>query len=252
MLTYKLSLIIFSAFLLFLSSCKDEKEQERLSRAQREELRIKDSLAFKVAVLPTIDCNAVLKADSASLFDSLGVDVHLRRYKALSECRIALRSGMVECAYIDSTLASILETEDKTEIVRCMPTTQKLYLVASKKARVKTTDQLTDKIIACDSHGETKRYAQMIADSLKLKKHTVFIVQCEDVTVRTQMVITGNVDAAVLPEPFATEARRKGCNMLRDYSSKSRGVMVVRKKAYDDPRIKNQYETFVKALESKK
>ena len=241
-----LSVLLGNAFLI---SCDDEEAKARLSRAEREKLRIEDSLAFKVGILPTSDCDAIRRADSLGIFDSLGVDVHIRHYNALSECRIALMKNMVEGAVIDSALAEVLRDKDSVALTLGPATSLSWKMLTSTKSRIVRTEQLVDKIIAADSHGYTRRYAEQISDSLQKKQKNVYIIQCEDVNVRTKMLTTGNVDAALLPEPFASTAIKSGAKVLRDYSAQTKGIFAFRKKALADKRIKQQQELFLKGIE---
>ena len=248
--------VIFGILLLsvlfgnvFLISCDDEEAKARLSRAEREKLRIEDSLAFKVGILPTSDCDIIRRADSLGIFDSLGVDVHIRHYNALSECRIALMKNIVECAVIDSVLVDVLKDKDSVALTLGPATSLSWKMLTSTKSRIVRTEQLVDKIIATDSHGYTHKYAEMVTDSLIKKQKNVYIIQCEDLTVRMKMLTSGNVDAAFLPEPFASAAIKSGARVLRDYSAQPKGVIAFRKKALADKRIKKQQELFLKGLE---
>ena len=248
-IVFFISLLSVFSCSVFLVSCDDEEAKARLSRAEREKLRIEDSLAFKVAILPTSDCDAIRRADSLGIFDSLGVDVHIRHYNALSECRIALMKNMVEGAVIDSALAEVLRDKDSVALTLGPATSLSWKMLTSTKSRIVRTEQLVDKIIAADSHGYTHRYAEQISDSLAKKKKNVYIIQCEDVNVRTKMLTTSNVDAAFLPEPFASAAIKSGAKVLRDYSAQTKGVIAFRKKSLGDKRRKQQQELFLKGIE---
>lgn len=231
-----------------LTACDDEEEQARLSKEEKERLRIEDSLALKIGVLPTSDCEALLLGDTLHIFDTLGVDVHLRHYNALSECRLALRKGYVEGAVVDSSLIAIIQQSDTTPLYMGPKTEMSWKLIASRKARVNRIDQLVDKIVAADSHGKSHDLAVQTTDSLRRKNKSVYIVQCEDVNVRSKMLMSGNVDAAMLPEPFAEAAIKDGGKVLKDYTRKTYGVIAFRSKAMADKRIKKQYQLFLKGL----
>ena len=103
-----------------------------------------------------------------------------------------------------------------------------------------------DKILAADSHGASKELAESIADSLKKEKKTVFVLQCEDPRIRMNMLAHGNVDAALLPEPYATQVMRRGSRLLRNYSPTEKGVVAFRASCLKDKRIRAQYELFLK------
>ncbi len=240
-------LFIFAGFVCSIVSCNDEEELQRLTRAEKERLRKEDSLALKVGILPTADCDFIRLADSLHLFDTLGVDVHFRRYNSLSECRYALSHNMVEGAVVDSILAGIIEQKDTTPLTLSIATPLKWKLLTAKKSRISRHSQLVDKIVATDSHGASRTLAQNAVDSILKKKKSIFFIQCEDVGIRCNMLITGNVDGAMLPEPYATKALKKGAKELALGDDKTYGVVVFRSKVLNDKRIKEQYDLFLKA-----
>lgn len=235
--------------LLIASSCDNEEEKARLSRAQKEQLRREDSLSLKVAILPTSDCDFIREADSLGYFDSLGVVVHLRKYNSLSECRYALNHKMVEAAVIDSSLAKTIESVDTVKLTLSRSTQLRWRMITAKKSRVRRYGQLADKVIAADSHGMSHDLASAAIDSVKKKKKDVFIVQCEDVNIRCKMLCTGNVDAAMLPSPFDEIALRSGGYELPLDNEKTYGVIAFRSAALKDKRIKKQHDIFLKACE---
>lgn len=238
---------ILAGMISSLVSCNDEEEQRRLTRAEKERLRKEDSLSLKVGILPSSDCDFIRLADSLHLFDTLGVDVHLKHYNSLSECRYALSHNMVEGAVVDSVLADIIEKTDTTSLTLSLPTTLKWKLLTAKKSRISRHSQLVDKIIATDSHGASRTIAMNAVDSILKKGKSIFFIQCEDMGIRCNMLTTGNVDGAMLPEPFATKALKKGARELALGNDKTYGVIAFRTSKLEDKRIKQQYDLFVKA-----
>ncbi|MBO5467733.1 MAG: ABC transporter substrate-binding protein, partial [Prevotella sp.] len=81
-------IIIFSVIVtMLLASCGDGKsETEKLAAAEK----AADSLALKIAVLPTLDCLPVYVAKELSLFDKQDIDVRLKKYSAHMDCDTAL------------------------------------------------------------------------------------------------------------------------------------------------------------------
>ncbi len=226
--------VAMTAALLTMVSCNDAEKRERISREQREAERKADSAALKIAVLPTMDCLPIVVAKELRLFDTLNVDVRLRRYNALSECRKALKDGIVEGADTNMTF----------------------YLLTAKKARLSRISQLSDKMIAADRDGLSKKMAEAAIDSMLRKKQHVFIVQVEDLNVRYDMLQNGNMDAAMLPEPYATMARKIGAKeiSLKPYykdTVKATGV-VFREEAMKHPDRQKQRALFDKALKAAK
>lgn len=160
--------------------------------------------SIRIGVLPIEECLPLFVAEHLGLLDSTAADVRLIRYKAFSECRQALAKGEVHGIVNDSACT--------------------FRFLTSKKARIRRISQLSDKVIAADSRGLSYSIALAIVDSLLRSKENVFIVQVEDFDVRTQMLITGNVDAAILPEPFATKAIEAGAVEINGIKNNEDGV----------------------------
>lgn len=246
--TFHILLTAFVAVLvLSVSGCDDAEQKARLTRAQRDALRKADSAALKIGVMPTADCLPVLVAKELRLFDTLGVDVRLRKYHALSECRKALEDRLVEGAAIDSTLMKVLQDKG-LKLDGVMATDLTWKFLTAKKARVTRLGQLTDKFVAADSHGESLVLARNATDSLNSKKPSTFIIQVEDPAVRLNMLTTGNVDAALMPEPYATTALKRGARWIKEVKSPSRGVLVVRTAAMKHKTRQEQLKLFKKAI----
>lgn len=238
------------AFSLF--SCDSEEEKHRLSRAEKERLHKEDSLALKIGILPTADCDFLRLADALHIFDTLGVDVHFRYYKSLSESRYALKHSMVEGALVDSVLAAEIEKTDEVSLTLGPSTALNWKFLTAKKSRISRHDQLVDKVVATDSHGASRMLAKNAVDSILKKKKPIYFIQCEDVIVRCNMLTTGNVDAAMLPEPYASDAIKKGSRELALGNEKTYGVIAFRSKVLTDKRIKEQYDLFVKGCQMAK
>ena len=231
---YILTVVLLATAGMTMVSCEDAEKQERISREQREAERKADSAALKIAVLPTMDCLPIVVAKELRLFDTLNVDVRLRKYNALSECRKALKDGIVEGADTNMTFR----------------------LLTAKKARLSRISQLSDKMIAADRDGISKKMAEAAIDSMLRKKQHIFIVQVEDLNVRYDMLQNGNIDAAMLPEPYATRAIKIGAReiSMKPYykdTVKATGV-VFREEVMKHPDRQKQKALFDKALKAAK
>lgn len=250
MKTYPYFLYILSfVALIVCSSCDKAETQQTIEQKNRREAFVEDSLAFKIAVLPTSDCDNIRRAKDEGVFDSLGVTVHLREYNALSECRYALKKGTIQGAAIDSTLARIISETDNVQLTLGPSTSLSWKLIANSRSRVSRTGQLVDKITAADSHGASHDFAVAAIDSIVRSKSHSFVVQVEDIRTRFDMLNLANVDAAMLPEPYASQAVKAGHKVIKDYTNRPKGVIVFRSKDIKDKRIDNQRKLFIEALE---
>ncbi len=242
-------LFVFWAAFTF-SACgisnKEQKEKKRIAAA---ELRRIDSLAFKTAVTPTIDCLPVFVAKETRLFDTLGVDVRLKQMNAQMDCDEALRKRQVECAVTDVMRAERLKRQG-VGISYLTATNAYWQLFSNKKSRIKELRQLGDKMIAMARYSATDYLATVALDSVK-PDNPVFRIQINDVIVRLKMLQNNEMDAVMLPEPQATTARIDKHTLHMDSRGRDLrlGAFVVRDEPLSDPRRRQQLEAFKKAYD---
>ena len=180
-------IMAWGLLVMSLAACsgKDGKEAAKATSAK----------ATRVAIVEVDECLPLIVAEHLGLLDSLHADVKLIRKGSIAECRQAVERGEADVCVNDEAI--------------------EYKLITSKKARIKRISQLGDKVIAADKEGHSYELAHMAVDSLMKAKQHVFIIQVEDLKVRLKMLTTGNVDAAMLPEPYATNALKQGGVELR-------------------------------------
>jgi NitT/TauT family transport system substrate-binding protein len=91
----------FVGVLLLIGCGQSEEERVRVSRQQRLEAFRQDSAAFKVAVMPTLDCLPIIVAHEYHLFDTVKTDIRLKYFQAQMDCDTALMRGRVQAAVSD-------------------------------------------------------------------------------------------------------------------------------------------------------
>ncbi len=232
-----------------LAACgQSEEERKRLSRAERIRLQKEDSAAFKVAVLPTLDCLPIYIARHYNLFDSLGADVRLRRFTAQMDCDTALTGGSVEAGITDVVRAQRLIGQG-VPLSYVSATDSYWLLIANRNSRIRELKQLYDKMLAMTRYSATDLLADYAVDSAKVKDERVFRVQINDVTVRLDMLRNNEMDAMWLTEPQATAALLLKNNAIMDSRKLDfrPGAIVVRSDKQGDKNRKKQLEVFKRA-----
>ncbi len=224
-------------------SYKEAKQEEKLSR---KELLREDSLALKIATVPTLDCLPLFIGVEDSLFQKNGVDVHLKRRNAQIDC-----DSLIKGKYVEGMVSDLIRTErlKKSGIMLRYVTATDAYwqLYTNRISRIKELGQLSDKMIAMTRFSVTDYLADYAIDSAK-PKFDVFKVQINDPRIRVKMVINNEMDAALFTEPQATTARLYNNPMLMDSRDKDVrfGVIALREDALKDKRRQKQVESFVK------
>lgn len=233
---------------LLLTACGDD-AAERAAQTRREQ-QMADSMALKVAVTPTLDCLPLYVAEQEGWFEREGVSVQLRPYTAQMDQDTALLRGHVEGMTSDSIRLDWIR-EQGMEVKAVAETSLKWQLVTNKTARIKLLKQLDDKMLAMTRRSATDMLARHIVDSAGLQPERVFRIQVNDVDVRLSMLENGIMDALLLPEPQATQARLQGHPMLLDTDSMGLhlGVIAFTRQALADTMRQRQVEQFLRVYQ---
>jgi NitT/TauT family transport system substrate-binding protein len=240
-----LAFLMLSSFLL--TACHksyDEKKQEE--KASRAELEREDSLALKIATVPTLDCLPLFIGVEDSMFLQNGLVVHLKQRGAQIDCDTLVRGKHVEGFVSDLIRTERLKKEGIA--LRYITATGSYWqLYTNRIARIKELKQLSDKMIAMTRFSVTDYLADYAIDSAK-PKYDVYKIQINDPRTRIKMMLNNEMDAALFTEPQATTARIHGNPMLMDSRDKNvhMGVIAFREKALTDKRRQQQIKTFIK------
>lgn len=245
---FSMLIVVISSLLLGMAGCgHSQQERMRLSKLEKARLDSIDQAALKVGVMPTLDCLPVYLAHEDSLFLKQGVTVHLRSFTAQMDCDTAIARKRVEGTVTDLVRATRLQ---KQGTALFYPISTNLYwqLITNRKARVSELKQLSDKMIAITRYSATDYLANLAIDSAK-PKYEVYRVQINDLNIRLRMLLNNEMDAVLLPEPYATKARGAQHVVLMDSRDKNLqlGVFAFRSKLKGEPRRMEQIGRFVKA-----
>ena len=244
----KIHPVILSLTLLLVLSCTSSKEeQHRLTKKERAELKRQDSLALKVAVMPTLDCLPIFVAKDRHFYEQFNVDVRLRRYNSQMDCDTSLIGGSVEGGITDLIRIKQIEKQ-KVGLDIATSTISNWQLIANRTARVKQLKQLSDKMVAMSRYSATDFLTDYAFKNVKTTD-PVFRIQINDVYLRMRMLNNNEMDAAWLPEPQATVARMAKHPVLMESKKEniSLGVIVFRKKSINNSYRKNQVNKFILA-----
>ena len=231
---FSIMICLVSALLLGMASCGDSQQKRlRLSKQEKAQLDSIDRASLKVGVMPTLDC----------------LPVHLYRYNAQMDCDTAIARKRVEGTVTDLVRAARLQKQG-TQLFYPVSTNLYWQLITNRKARISELKQLSDKMIAMTRHSATDYLSTLVIDSVKTK-YDVYRVQINDLNIRLRMLLNNEMDAAWMPEPYATQARMAKHVALADSRDKNLqlGVIAFRSKLKAEPRRKKQIDRFLKAYD---
>ncbi|WP_036915464.1 ABC transporter substrate-binding protein [Prevotella sp. P6B4] len=234
------------ALLVFVGCGQSYEETKRLTRQQRLKLWREDSAAFKVAVMPTLDCLPVFVAKERQMFDT-AVDIRLKRFNAQIDIDTALIRGRAEAAITDLVRAEKMMKEG-TPLRYIAATNAYWLMISQRQLRITNFKHLDDKMLAMTRYSVTDLLGDMAVDSAKLASERVFRIQINDVNIRLKMLENNEMDAMLLTEPQASQALLKKHYVMLDTRKldMQMGALVCRTKNMDDKARQHQMEVFMK------
>ena len=200
--------------LLLASVCGCHSRQDDTAVSQAEKTR-QDSLALKVALMPTLDCLPFYYAQRCGLFKELGLDVRLLTFSAQMDCDTAFARGHVDVSYTDLIRAARMQSEG-TGLYVFMQADGHHELLTNKSKRIRQAKHLKERMVAMARHSVTDLLLDTIIGQAHLEPSTVYHPQINDIRLRYGMLDNATIDAAFLPEPYATQARLKGHRSIYD------------------------------------
>ena len=213
--TMKRTSFPFILSLLLLLGCgpsKQELKEEQVRQARLEKAAYE--AAFKVAVMPTLDCLPMFLLKDSLLYDSARIDVQLKLFNAQMDCDTAMIGRSVQAAVSDLVRTERLKRR-RVPITYMTGTGATWQLIANRKSEILKLQDLSDKIVAMTRYSITDLLTDKIIKDAK-PKHQVFRAQINDVFIRMKMLQNNELDAFWFAEPQATQARLAGNKVLYD------------------------------------
>lgn len=208
-----------------------------------------DSTALHVAVMPTLDCLPLYVASERGFFKQQGVDVRLVPFRSPRDQDEALRQGRVEGVVTDLVRAERMQQHDTLPLRYATATAASWQLLANPATKIREPRQLEHKMIAVAQFSASDLLADIVIAEGMLDSTLAFKVQFNSLDVRLDMLKNNMMDALVLPEPQATDARLLKSPVLIDtrWSDIRLGVVAFREQAMQTPARQSQVESFLRA-----
>lgn len=217
----RINYLLILAVLTFVSCGKSDKELQAERQAQKLAEREVYQKAYKIAVMPTMDCLPAYLLKDSLLYDTAKVDIRLCRFNAQMDCDTAMIGGSVQAAFSDLVRTERLKHRNKVLMHYLTDTNLNWQLIADKDSKLKQLSDLSDKIVAMTRFSGTDLLTDMAVKKAK-PKYQVFRVQVNDVLVRLAMLQNHEIDAYWFAEPQITKALSADNNSL--FNSEDAGV----------------------------
>lgn len=191
---------LFLAVAISLAACHQTHDK------QPEKASLKDSVTLSVALMPTVDCLPFYYAKEQGIYDSLNANINILSFMAQMDCDTAFCRKHADVAYTDLIRAALLQSKD-TALNVIMRTDGSHELITAFSKRIKSPKQLKEKMVGMARHSITDYLCGEIVRKGNFSPDELYKPQINDIALRAAMVQNATIDAAFLPEPYATQAR---------------------------------------------
>ncbi len=191
-------IFIISILLCLISSCREAEEN-----FSQEELARQDSLALHVAVFPTLETLPLYYAERSGMLSADSLGIRLDHYESMMDCDTALTRGHAHATFTDVARIMALQYEEGFIITPIATTTGTLGLYSVKEKEITRTEQLKEKLIGMERHSHSDYWSDKILEGTDLGTLDIFRIQIGSTHLRYDMMMSGLIDAAFLPQPYS-------------------------------------------------
>ena len=234
----RLSIILI---IIALASCSQQG-----AMLSNQESAQQDSNVLRIAVLPILQSLPIYYAEETGMMESTNPKMRLMRYNALMDIDTAVINQRVDIALTD-IIKAIQLCERKTSVASIWSIYEPMSLVALKDKRVSKVKQMKEKMIAISRLSISDYWCDKMVDTSEVSHQDFYRPQVNDITLRTDMLRTGLIDAAILPEPYAQWMVSEGHKKLKETSQGNvqMGTWIIRRDSIGNSICEAQVKQFI-------
>ena len=174
---------------------------------------------LKVAVLPIIDSLPLYVAEKEGLFNKHNIQVELIPVASSAERDQLIAAGQAD-GMINETLSTFLFNQEKTQvkIIRyaLRPTEESghFFILASEKSGITQPDQLKGVQIGVSQGTIIEYVTYRLLEAQGFSNADIVTISVPKMSDRSALLVSGELEAAVLPDPLATLAIKQGAKVI--------------------------------------
>ncbi len=182
--------------------------------------------ALKVGIFADADSLPFFVCEEENLFSSSGVNVELVRFQSALERDSAFQAGKVD-AVISDLLAALLAAQAGFPIRITSLTDGRYGIALAPSVKASGLPDLAGRTIAISSNTVIHYAVDSFLAQAGMKSNSVELLPVPKMPVRLEMLLSGQVAAAGMPEPFLTTARTRGARILATTDDAGMGAGVL-------------------------
>lgn len=208
------------------------------------DVQVDDSLALNIMCTPTLESLPLYHAIESGLCDSLHLALGIVTETAQFDIdSIIRRTKTIDGAVLDSyRMAYYNKSKRPLAVTEAFKLCGAWQCITCGTLRIKDAENLKKRTIASARFATSSYFLEKILDSKKLRISDVYLAQINDFGIRTNMLDENQIDAVVIPEPYATLAITRGHNSIWSDRLTSTYSLCFRNEIYKDKRKADQVE----------
>lgn len=199
-----LSIVTTCTLILTLSACSPVKETASTAAA-------KQKLNF--GAISSVDAIPIVIANEKGFFKKQGIDVNFQPFKNSKDRDAAFQTGNLDGVICDEIAISLYQNADFDVKITGI-TDGDFMLIANAKSGIKSVNDIKGKSVAISEKTSIEYSLDKILEKNSLNPKDVKKSIVPAIPTRLEMLRNNNVDAALLPEPFASLAIKDGGVLL--------------------------------------
>ena len=182
---------------------------------------------MQIGIMPDADSLPFLLAQEKKLFAKAGVAVDLISFQSPVERDAAFQAGKLD-GFVGDTLGALLLEQAGFDISVTSMTNGRYGMVAAPQKGIHSLKDLSGKEIGVSNNTIIEYLASALVTKTGVAKESFKTIAIPKIPVRLEMVLSSQISAACLPEPFYTLALTKGAIDLGNSTSldDAPGVMI--------------------------
>ncbi|BCS87686.1 ABC transporter substrate-binding protein [Pseudodesulfovibrio sediminis] len=178
-----------------------------------------ENMTIRFGVLPVIDSLPLHVASRDGLFEKHGLNVELVKFMSALERDTAIQTGQLDGAFGDLIATYMLINQGVPMRIaltswRTTPGYPMFGIALSPACKDRDLGDMKGRKLGLSKSTIMEYLADKMEDHLKVNRGHFVPVEIKKVPIRMQMLMTDQIDSALLPEPLLTLTRLKGGGIL--------------------------------------
>ena len=214
--------------------------------------------ALKIGVLPIVDALPLYVAEQEGYLKQEDLEVQVTLFQSALERDSALQAGQLDGELNDLVSAALLSKDgDRVRVVRLAyrgnPAQAMMTILAAPQSQKRSAADLKGVPIAVSTNTVIEYSTDRLLQLAGVAGADIAKTEVTKIPVRMEMLVKGQIEAATLPEPFASLAVKQGAHIIVDdrLSGVGQSTITFRKElAVDKPdAVKRLLRAYERAVE---